>query len=73
MTAWMKHFQGNISWAPGTWEEGLAFVGWSPGSFAIPESMNSDLFQSKKSQLKYLQGWGTLSLGLARSAKGCCC
>lgn len=44
MTAWMKHFQGNISWAPGTWEEGLTFVGWSPGSFAISESMNSDLF-----------------------------
>lgn len=48
MTAWMKHFQGNISWAPCAGEEGLAFVGWSLGSFAISENMNSDLSQSKK-------------------------
>ena len=33
MTAWMKHFQGNFSWAPDAGEGGLALVGvgWGGG------------------------------------------
>lgn len=57
--AWMKHFRGNISWALCAGEEGLVLVGWSLGSFAISENMNSDLCQGVKSQLEYLLGWGT--------------
>lgn len=36
MTAWMKHFQGNVSWAPDAGEGGLVLAGgWPPGLFAV--------------------------------------
>lgn len=58
MTTWMKHFQGNINWAPYAGEGGLAFVGRSLGTFA-----NSDHLQNKNLNLNNSRGgelttWG---------------
>ena len=35
MTAWMKHFQGNVSWAPDAGEGLVLAGGWPPGLFAV--------------------------------------
>lgn len=63
---WMKHFQGNISWAPDAGDGGLAFVGWSLGPFAVSENMNSDLLQSKNLNLYAPPGMGSSLPGVSQ-------
>lgn len=65
--AWMKHFQGNFSWAPCAGEGGLAFVGCCSGVLCLSENMNSDLLQTKNlysntSRDGELTIWGWLCL-----------
>lgn len=52
----------------------LAFMGWSLGSFAISENMNSDLFQSKKTPNLNTSRDGELTMwGWPGLLKGSCC
>lgn len=69
--AWMKHFQGNVRWAPGAGGGGLALGGWSPGPFAMSENVNSDLPQSKNLNSDTSRG-GELTVWLGLPESSCC-